>query len=76
MLWAVRKRRRQAREKYDAHLSSLKLRLDEGRVVLVIIREETRKEDEGGNEDSRLVMQSNRLALKTSFLFLTIAKVF
>lgn len=45
-------------EKYNTHLSSLKLRLDEGQVILVIIREERRKEDEEGNEDSHLVMQS------------------
>lgn len=45
-------------EKYNTHLSSLKLRLDEGQVILVIIRDERRKEDEEGNEDSHLVMQS------------------
>lgn len=55
------------REKYNSHLSSLKLRLDEGRVILVIIREERRKEDEEGNEDSHLIMQSHRLALKLHF---------
>lgn len=38
------KRRRQVRGKYNAHLSSLKLRLDDGRDVLVIIRRERMKE--------------------------------
>lgn len=56
------KRRRQVPEKYNAHLSSLKLPVDEGRVILVIIREERKKEDEEGNEDSHLAMQSHRVA--------------
>lgn len=49
-------------EKYNAHLSSLKLPLDEGRVILVIIREERKKEDEEGNEDSHLAKQSRGVA--------------
>lgn len=75
-LGGCERRRRQAREKYNAHLSSLKLRLDEGRVVLVIIRGERRKEGEEGNEDSRLVMQSNRLALKLHFSSWQLQKCF
>lgn len=66
------------REKYNAHLSSLKLRLDEGRVILVIIREEIRRKEEGGGRKwgfpSYNAVKQTRT--KTAFLFLTVAKVF